>query len=204
MSKQGNFVAESTFRFRDETLADLSGIEGVSLIIPRLEELCSLFIKAKSPQPRGETKEELLVLSRALITLEERMSRLSTDAILEIVEQSKRESEDLSAGATLAAKLISGSGVFDLRRQIVRYSAVAFDAGSNIRPQKGRRLKGRERKFAFFVGFEFINYQLPLSAYVDSPYMQVLNILFKEVMPTKHGEAYRRYGDWAVKALTKD
>ena len=182
------------FRFSQDTLDQLNAIHGVTPWTIRVcRRICAMLFARTASTPVGERKKELQRLLSSLEQLTDAMNQVSVDSYIDLLEVSKSSAESLSQKYKL-------NDILQMRREIVMLTDHVTQTLENLRPISGARPKDG-RMLAFYVAHQFRVQSLPLSSYVGSPYMKVLELLFAEIRPEAKEYGYTRHGKWAIQEI---
>jgi len=80
------------------------------------------------------------------------------------------------------------------------YEKILKDLADNEQPTSGRDAKQTARVPAMHLAELFRDHDIEMSTYQNGTFMQVLRIILREIDPKIGDEAYRRHGQWAIRA----
>ena len=155
-----------------------------------------------------ESRDELTALHRATAVLLRKIHTLSTDTKMALdlfVSTDGFEPQTSKHRRLKQTSQFPFQGGEGLRR-LQFYAEAIKKAASNtlaeikvkrkVKPGGKPNFKGRS--IAFHLRETFEDFDVPVTSTDSGPYMEILDIVFSELLPTDEQQAYIRHGKWAV------
>lgn len=151
-----------------------------------------------------ENRDELAALHRVIADLLKRTSTLSVDSKM-ILDHFVNEDDLEPAQPNQASQFpyLSGEGLRRLQIYAEAIEKAASKALAEIKAKRkvkpGTKPNITGRSIAFHLRETFEDFDIAVTSYDSGPYMEILDIVFSELLPTDGQQAHTRHGKWAVR-----
>lgn len=163
--------------------------------------------ESRSPK---KSRDELRELQRVIAELLKRTSTLSVDSkmilnhfVSEDDFEHSRPKQRLRSRRLPPLSYQGGEGLHRLQiytkaiKNAVSKALAEIEITRNVKTGTKPNIKGRS--IAFHLRETFEDFGVPVTSYESGPFMEILDIVFSELLPTEGQQAYIRHGKWAVK-----